>query len=207
MSEPVRHDAADDIADKAFSILFRYDCPQPIELGEYHLGLVGEPRRAWIREHLGACPLCVAEMSTLKTFMAQPDAVEQPVPQPGILEKIQWLIAEWIQPQAGPQFALRGAVDALQIYRAGAYEINLEFNEDRSHPGHMQVVGLVLGIADGPATIGLTAPAGIVILDSVSLDEAGNFTFVDIAPGKYDLIVLPADGSAHIRIPNLDITA
>jgi hypothetical protein len=144
-------------------------------------------------------------MTALKAFMAQADAVESLVPQPSLLEKIQWLIAEWIQPQAGPQFALRGAVDALQTYRAGAYEINLEFNADRSHPGHMQVVGLVLGITGAPTTIGLTAPAGIVILESVLLDDAGNFTLADIAPGRYDLIVLPADGSAHIRIPNLEV--
>src|SRR5512143_2988076 len=82
------------------SLLYRFDCPPAIEIGEYYLGLVGDPRKAWIAEHLETCPHCALEYARLKTFMAQPEqpAAEPRVEKPGVLDRIKWLVAELVAP-------------------------------------------------------------------------------------------------------------
>ena len=217
MNEPIKStDSADGSAfqpdafvNRAAAWLFRYDCPDSLELGEYYLGLVAEPRRVWIKDHIGACPLCASDFAGLKSFMAQTDANEQPMARPGILDNIQWLIAELLQPpQTGLAFAVRGsdeAVRALRAYSAGDYEITLDVSVDSAHPDHRQVTGLILGALDTPITIGLAFPGEVEALSTVSLDDAGNFILTDVASGTYDLLIRSVDNSPSIRIPDLVI--
>jgi hypothetical protein len=206
MKESTKSTDLDAFVNRAASRLFRYDCPDSMELGEYHLGLVTEPRRGWIRDHIAACPLCTFDLAGLKAFMAQTEVAERPAAQPGILDKIQWLIADLLQPpQTGLAFAVRGSDDALRSYHAGDYEINVEVSADTAHPGHRQIIGLILGVLDVQMTIGLALPGEVDALTTVPLDDTGNFIIADVTPGTYDLIIRPADGSANIRVPNLDI--
>ena len=209
MNEPLKTTQSDDGTQRAASILYRFDCPDALELGEHFLGLVDEPRRGWIKDHIATCPLCTADFAGLKAFMTMSEAVERPAErpasQPGLLEKLQWLIADLVQsPQTGLALALRGSDDAMRSYRAGDADISLEVSADSTHPGRKQIVGLILGTS-GQMNIGLAAFGEMVPVSTAVLDDAGNFVLSDVALGVYDLLILPTDRSPGIRIPNLDI--
>jgi hypothetical protein len=140
--------------------------------------------------------------------MAQGETTELAAPQPGIIDKIQWMIADLLRPpQTGLAFAVRGSDDALQSYHAGNYEINVEVSVDTAHPGRKQIVGLILCPADIQMTVGLARAGENEMLSSVALDDGGNFILTNVAPGVYDLLLQPADDSSGIRIPALDILA
>jgi anti-sigma factor RsiW len=51
------------------SKLYRWDCPPSQVLGEYHLGLLSKELTAAVKNHLGLCPLCAAEVATLTEFL------------------------------------------------------------------------------------------------------------------------------------------
>jgi hypothetical protein len=57
--------------------LNRWDCPDPEELGVYHLGLLGGPEERTIMKHLTVCMRCAEEIEVLRAFLAD-DAVQQP---------------------------------------------------------------------------------------------------------------------------------
>jgi len=210
MNESHKTTQSDDGTQRAATILYRFDCPDSMELGEHYLGLVGEPRRSWIKDHIASCPLCLADLAGLKTFMTMSEAAERPAErppaQPSILEKLQWLIADLVQPpQTGMAFALRGAEDRVRSYHAGNTDISLDVCADPAHPGRKQIVGLMLGAGSGQMNVGLAALGEMTPVSTAVLDDAGNFVLSDVALGVYDLLILPTDSSPGIRIPNLDI--
>src|SRR5947209_9359815 len=51
------------------SKLYRWDCPPSQVLGEYQLGLLSKELTAAVKNHLGLCPLCAAEVATLTEFL------------------------------------------------------------------------------------------------------------------------------------------
>jgi hypothetical protein len=190
------------------ALLYRFDCPTALELGEYYLGLVNESRRAYIAQHLPLCPRCSAELASYQVFMTQPDVVAEPrpaPPQPGLLQKVKWLVADLVQPPAALAPAYRGAGDALRNYRAGDYDISLDVQNDADQPGHKLIVGLLLsnqqaggaGVTVELQTHDTSVPAEV--------DELGNFILAGIAPGVYDLVISDAAHDVAIRIPGFDV--
>jgi anti-sigma factor RsiW len=51
--------------------LFRVHCPCSQALGDYHLGLLAEAEASAVKEHMAECPYCMAEIETLKQFLAE----------------------------------------------------------------------------------------------------------------------------------------
>ncbi len=49
--------------------LYRVTCPTPVELGDYHLGLLPAPQVLVIAQHVRECPLCRREVADLKNFL------------------------------------------------------------------------------------------------------------------------------------------
>ena len=49
--------------------LYRLTCPTPMELGDYHLGLLPAPQVLVVAQHLRECPLCRREVAELKDFL------------------------------------------------------------------------------------------------------------------------------------------
>src|SRR5512141_3070774 len=50
--------------------LHRFDCPTPLALGEYNLGLVSAEDRTHIAAHVLECPACADELRALRAFLA-----------------------------------------------------------------------------------------------------------------------------------------
>jgi anti-sigma factor RsiW len=51
--------------------LYRVTCPTPMELGDYHLGLLPPPQVLVIAQHVRECPFCRREVAELEDFMGE----------------------------------------------------------------------------------------------------------------------------------------
>ena len=52
------------------SILRRFDCPSPQQIGEYALGVSAPEQRDQLAAHLVDCPRCTAELVSMRAFFA-----------------------------------------------------------------------------------------------------------------------------------------
>ena len=66
------------------SKLYRWDCPPNQVLGEYQLGLLSKELTAAVKNHLGMCVLCAAEVATLTEFLMNDPMLEERVTIPNV---------------------------------------------------------------------------------------------------------------------------
>src|SRR5262245_15515176 len=52
---------------------YRSTCPSSMELGDYHLGLLPEPQKMMVRQHVRECLLCRRDLAELDAFLVEPD--------------------------------------------------------------------------------------------------------------------------------------
>ena len=64
--------------------LYRWDCPPSQVLGEYQLGLLSKELTAAVKNHLGMCVLCAAEVATLTEFLRNDPMLEERVTVPNV---------------------------------------------------------------------------------------------------------------------------
>jgi hypothetical protein len=192
--------------EKAFlATLYRMDCPETTELGEYHLGLQESTRRAAIQQHLKSCPHCTRELAEMAHFLEQ----LQPELEVPLAERVRVLVARLVSGAGfaaglapSPAYAQRGATQPLRIYQAGAAQLTLETTALPGDPQRRVLLGLLVGLESGGMLAGLWR-AGEK-LTSTALDELGNFTLEAPAPGVYDLIL--SNPTLEIHVQELDIS-
>lgn len=119
---------------KLKSALFRWDCPTPQQLGDYHLQLVSQADAAQIKTHVVHCIYCQAELRELIGFLAQ----DQPVTSAPKTEKTNWglprfgeILAQLLSPL--PQTSavgLRGADDGPKMLQADDITIFIETEQE-----------------------------------------------------------------------------
>ncbi len=167
--------------------LFRCDCPDPQQLGEYHLNLLPASQMSEIRQHLKRCPHCAEELSRLETFMA-----------PGLFERARVVIAKLLSggPSASfqPAAGVRGEERGPRIYLAGNLQIILETEAEPSRPERRSLTGLITGELAGGMEVQLIS-ADLPPVSTLA-GETGEFAFSDIVPGEYSL---------RVRIPEEEI--
>ena len=184
--------------------LFRFACPTSHQLGEYELGVVSPEERTAIAAHVVECPRCTAELRTLREFLAGDLVAGLANPLPGPVERLRRVVASVMAPRPGAGYAgLRGtaAADAgTRTYQAGDVSISLS-TAPAATRGRLSLSGLLWREdADGEvagATVALlgaeddtpAAQPG----QTTELDELGNFTFDEVAPGIYRLEVTLGD--------------
>jgi hypothetical protein len=56
--------------ERLLGLLYRFDCPSPLTIGEYVLDLLDEPARGDFVLHLRECVLCAAELRASDAFLA-----------------------------------------------------------------------------------------------------------------------------------------
>src|SRR6476619_5406343 len=49
--------------------LYRINCPTPMEIGDYHLGLLPAPQALVVAQHVRECPFCRREVAELEDFL------------------------------------------------------------------------------------------------------------------------------------------
>lgn len=184
--------------------LYRRSCPTPMELGDYHLGLLSKPQdSSVVEQHLRQCPLCRREVNELEEYL------RELIPQPSMLESARVLIARLIGGQAGqeslavPAFALRGEGKGPITYEADDLVIILDVQSTSGRQA--SILGQVAANDQDQWTGALVelrqadAPP-----KNASLDDLGSFHFEEVLIGSTELtITSPHD--IIIKIPKFDL--
>lgn len=184
------------IEDQLTAALYRVTCPEATELGEYHLALLPDKRRAIIQHHLSECPHCTRELTQLRRYLDN----LSPALDYTVAEKINLWIARLIPSgslSGTPALALRGEGEGPLTYEAGDAQLTIVIQDDPEQPGNKSLLGLVIGIE----TAGLQAHLwqNATQLATTAVDELGNFALTPLAPGRYELILSGGDLEIHIQ--------
>ncbi len=190
--------------------MYRIACPTPLELGEYHLGVLAGARAKAVAQHLDDCPHCMREVSQLKTYLGDLSADLEF----SLAERIKVLVAKLAPagrpaaplgaPAMAPAFAgLRGEESGPRLYQAGDAQVAVEIQDDPMRGDRKTLLGLVTGMDTGELVAHLWLADRRV--GEVPVDELGNLFIADMAPGSYDLILSGPEIEVHIR--DLDVGA
>lgn len=174
------------------TVLRRFDCPSPHQIGEYGLGLVDPEQHQQLAAHIVDCPRCAEELATMRAFLVDSCAFE-----PRSSRNPLAVIAELLRP--GPQLALaglRGSDDDHDLtYQAGEVTITVGPGLG-SRVGRWSVVGLVLserGELESDEAVEIQLTLADATVATTSIDDLGNFVFDDVSAGRYGLRLQLAD--------------
>jgi hypothetical protein len=175
--------------------LFRAECPDAHQLGEYQLGLLAASQEATVHQHVESCPRCLEELRQLEEFL-----------RPGLLDQVRVIAAQLLSGGPGvrsqPALGVRGEAAAPRIYTAGDLQIVLETQADPRRPERPTLSGLVVGFAGGEMEARLFAgdqPAG-----DAPVGDLGEFAFPGLTPGTYALRLYTAEEEIHIPPFSID---
>jgi hypothetical protein len=162
--------------------LYRYDCPSPLELGEYDLDLLPPATRIAIAQHTLECDECTAELATLRTFLS----TDPPVV-PSFVERARRVLARLVSsPQGAVALGLRNSEAASStIFRVEDVSISLIRG-----PGEDEVTGMVARDVTGPETL---VDADVYLIDAdgarrvATIGAAGEFSIAPIPTGSFEL--------------------
>jgi hypothetical protein len=182
--------------------LYRVSCPTPMELGEYHLGLLPEPQVSAIEQHLQECLLCSRELKKLKDFLGAP------APSTNFLAAVKVLVARITGPLENGfspmAVALRGDTKGPLTFEADDVVITLEVQQEPN--GQVSLVGQMAADDQDQWT---AAKVELQQADSsqltASMDDLGAFRFEEVLPGAIQITIKSLSG-IHIQIPNIDIS-
>ena len=170
------------------STLYRFACPEPQELGEYHLGMLARDRTEQIQTHLQDCPRCTQEVGQLHEYL---ESLKEDLEIP-LSARIKTWIARLL-PADGfggglmPVAGLRGNAAQVIAYQAGDAQLSLLVQEDPQQPEYRSVLGLLIGAPPENAQAILFQKNRQ--LQSVNVDELGNFVFPGVKKGQYELLL------------------
>jgi len=164
-------------------LLYRFDCPDPLTLGEYALDLLGPEQRQQTAAHTLECDACASELQQVRAYLA----AEAPFRE-DVTGRLRRLVATLLSPASGPRSlataALRGAADsAARVYQADDLTVSLSRGDG---PGHLIGVIIATSPDQTPADGGQARlVSGSQTVASSPIDDLGNFEFEDIPPGVY----------------------
>ena len=183
-------------------------CPSWMELGEYHLRVLPQPKAAAIRQHLAQCDYCQNEFALLKGYVDAPHPdlsalIVAPVDKPGLIDRIRVLIAWPVQPISGGGWATAGAgmrgEERTRLFQVDETQIALDVQDDLEQLGRRLVLGLITGQDFTGASVHFCQANQPDTKVSVEVDELGNFIAPALAPGVYDLILQGPEAEIHVQ--------
>jgi hypothetical protein len=162
--------------------LYRFDCPDAHRLGEYELDMLDPTERVQIAQHALECDECTAELAVLRTFLATPTHVPEPLG-----DRARRIVATLFTARPGLAYGgLRGASDpSTYVYEAGDLTVTVGPGSTRG-----SLLGLVVAADASPSTletreVRLLPPDGAPI--RTQLDDLGNFEFANLSDSVYGL--------------------
>lgn len=189
--------------------VYRFDCPSPLELGEYRLDVLPADRAAGVARHLATCLRCTQEVAQLEGYLADlaPDLEMNPWERAG--ERLQVMVARLVSggargdflAQPAPAYAgLRGREEqSLPLtFEAEAIQIVLDIQADPARPGRQTMLGLVVGVDDPPVHRVYVWKDNWRVT-AVPLEETANFVIPDLAAGRYELILSGPGVEVHVQ--------
>jgi hypothetical protein len=189
--------------------LYRITCPSPLELGEYHLGMLSTAQAETVAEHLVGCPHCAREVAQLEGYLAELESSLKPNLLKQVKQRVRVLIAhlisgdsegDWMrQPAFAPAYAgIRGEGEEPLIYQADDIQVVVQAQEDAEQPDRKTILGLVIGLVEGQELKAHLWRSGQRIA-TVPVDESGNFVIPGLTPGGYELILSGPEVEIHIQ--------
>lgn len=182
-----------------FHHLYRAECPEALELGEWQLQRLGEARQAEIAAHLQGCPHCqeevegFARLSELPLRAGWQEAAGQMVKR--IVMKLESLLAGG---EGVPAVALRGSAWSA-CYTGGDFMLTLTRERD---PNGAALLGTLL--SDEASGEVLLRQAGTVRYKA-PIGAGASFSFRGISPGHYDLVI--ETPTVELVVEDLDLAS
>jgi predicted anti-sigma-YlaC factor YlaD len=199
--------------------LYRFDCPSPDLLRDYHWRYLPTDERRRVEAHLETCPHCTEELADLADLMT----AERAQPSQTLLDqarqaaaRVRLAVAQLVSPGLSPETAVRLDVRSAMALRGDTQEMLLfdaegvmvSVNLEQEHTGAYTLFGQVL--LPEPAVVAgghvrLTAREEGMAPAQAVLDANGGFTLPDLCPGVYQLVVCLPD--RRIVVPTLALKA
>lgn len=175
--------------------LYRITCPTPMEIGDYHLGLLTAPQALIVAQHVRECPLCRREVAELENFL------EELAPEVSLLGAARVLIARLINGNGGesaPTFAaLRGEAKGPIMLEADGIVILLDIQP--THEGSVNILGQVAADNQDQWTGALVElRQENELQSSIEVDDLGAFQAEGIRPGSKELRIYSKDNSLTV---------
>jgi len=175
--------------------LYRINCPTPMEIGDYHLGLLPAPQALIVAQHVRECPLCRREVAELENFL------EELAPEVSLLRAARVLIARLINGNGGesaPTFAaLRGEAKGPITLEADGIVILLDIQP--TNEGSVNILGQVAADNQGQWTGALVElRQENELQSSIEVDDLGAFQAEGIRPGSKELRIYSKDNSLTV---------
>ena len=172
---------------------YRVNCPTPMELGDYHLGLLPDPQELVMSRHLRECLLCKREVAVLEDFLSSL------TPESDLLGSAKVLIARLMG--AHPENDLMSVAPALRGEAKGplTFEVDgivIVLDIQLAKEGTIDILGQVAADDQDKWTDALVEiRQGNELQFSTTIDDLGAFRSGDIEPGSKELRIIPKDGS------------
>lgn len=174
--------------------LYRWDCPSPQRLGDYHFGRLSVEEAAQVTRHIKQCIGCDEELAGLRAFVeVEQRADDQPVeraPRRPERLRLREIIARLL-PQA-PALALRGSAAGPLTAEAGDIRLLLDVKPAK---GGVLLDGTLMAPDQAPwngALVHLRRAGAVLQLATV--DDLGGFRCEAFAPGLTDIRITSAEG-------------
>ena len=182
--------------------LYRATCPSPMELGEFHLRMLGASQMLVIGQHLRGCPHCAREVSQLEEFLSSP------APETGLLGTAKVLIARLMGAQAENSLtpvapALRGEAKGPLTFEVDGILIVLDIQPSNAETS--TILGQVAADDQDQWTGALVELRKDGQLEcSTTIDDLGAFQCEGMLAGKQELRIVPSGGSPVV-VTNLEL--
>ncbi|MBI3243094.1 MAG: hypothetical protein HYZ49_12445 [Chloroflexi bacterium] len=198
------------LQDRLTARLYRFTCPSPIELGEYHLGLLASAKTMAVAQHLRECPHCARELVQLKNYLSD----LEPVAEPGLLGRVKVLVARLVggeqrgRPSGEPAFApafvaVRGANHGPITLEADGLLIVLDVQPATG--GRVTILGQIAAEDQDQWTGAVVELSqGGALQMTTTVDDLGAFHCAGILPASTEIKIISSDGIT-VQIPTIDI--
>ena len=183
--------------------LYRVTCPTSMELGDYHLGLLSDPQKLIVAQHVRECPSCRREIAMLEDFF-----LAEPLMAASLVGKAKMLIARLVGGNTGdpaPAFAaLRGEAKGPLTFEADGVVIVLDIQP--TDGGTASILGQVAAEDQDRWT-----EARVEVQQdgepefSTTVDDLGAFHTEGLIPGFKELRIVSKDGSLVV-VPKFEIS-
>lgn len=187
--------------------LYRFDCPDPLVLCDYRLGLLAAQEAQQVRAHVDGCPRCTAELASFTALdLPTAEAVPQPVPRkPGWLTGgLRAQLARLITYSPPPSLAagLRGEDDThVALYEVPELHVLLTRKAAADQTSTLAgEIGVQSGDADQIAGALVQLFQDQAPVRSTFVDEFCCFSMQAPAPGAYTLCLHLRDQLVVIEI-------
>lgn len=201
-----RLDAAEQAEQSLRSALYRWDCPTPQTLADYHVGRARAADQRAIIRHLETCARCSEEMADLVLFMRDEVplvAPAEPITARGPLSR-GWTLAQLLPRAAGP--ALRGGAGGPLMFETDdSVTIFLELQPVANDQVELRGQLVADDQDDWAGALVELRQAGM-LRATAAIDDLGTFRVAALPTQPTELRATRADGRA-LLLPEFELAS